>query len=46
MQTDEPTQYELEILKALAHGEAEIEAGVGHESADVFSEADKVLSGA
>jgi prevent-host-death family protein len=45
-QTYERTQHEFEILKALARGEAEIEAGVGHDTADVFSEADGLLSGA
>ena len=45
-QTYERTQHEFEILKALARGEAEIEAGVGHEMADVFSGAERLLSGA
>ena len=31
----ERTQQELDILKALARGEAEIEAGAGHDLADV-----------
>jgi prevent-host-death family protein len=44
-QTYERTQHEFEILKALARGEAEIEAGVGHDMADVFSEADRFLTG-
>jgi prevent-host-death family protein len=44
-QTYERTQHEFEILKALARGEAEIEAGVGHDMAKVFSEADKLLTG-
>ena len=42
-QAYERTQHELEILKLLARGEAEIEAGVGHDMADVFAEADRLL---
>jgi len=41
----ERTQQELDILKALARGEAEIEAGAGHDLADVLAEADKLLGG-
>jgi prevent-host-death family protein len=37
------TQHELEILRLLARGEAEIEAGTGHELADVLAEADNLL---
>jgi prevent-host-death family protein len=44
-QTYERTHHEFEILKALAQGEAEIEAGIGHDMTDVFSEADKLLTG-
>ena len=40
------TQLELEILRALARGEADIEAGAGHDADDVFAEADKLLSDA
>jgi prevent-host-death family protein len=41
----ERTQHELDILKALARGEAEIEAGAGHDLADVLAEADELLEG-
>lgn len=37
----ERTQHELEVLRSLARGEAEIEAGVGHDLADVLTEADE-----
>ncbi len=37
----ERTQHELEVLRALARREAEIEAGVGHDLADVLTEADE-----
>jgi len=39
----ERTQHELEILRLLARGEAEIEAGVGHDLNSVLAEADKLL---
>jgi len=39
------TQHELEILRALARGEAEVEAGVGHDLDVVLAEADKLLGG-
>jgi PHD/YefM family antitoxin component YafN of YafNO toxin-antitoxin module len=39
----ERTQHELEILRLLARGEAEIEAGGGHDLADVLAEADELL---
>ena len=39
------TQHELEILRALARGEAEIEAGVGYDLDVVLAEADKLLGG-
>lgn len=42
-QTYESTQRELEILRLLARGEVEIEAGVGYEFDAVFAEADKLL---
>ena len=41
----ERTQHELELLRALARGEAEIEADAGHELADVLAEADELLGG-
>jgi len=37
------TQHELEILRVLARGEAEIAAGVGHELDDVMAEARALL---
>ncbi len=43
-QTYERTQHELEILRLLARGEAEIEAGEGHDMDAVLAEADKLLS--
>jgi prevent-host-death family protein len=39
----EATQHELEILRALALGEAEIEAGIGHDLGAVLAEADELL---
>lgn len=42
-QTCERTQHELEILRLLAKGEAEIEAGGGHALADVMADADELL---
>jgi prevent-host-death family protein len=43
METYEQVQHELEILRLLAHGEKEIEAGIGFDMDAVFSEADKLL---
>jgi prevent-host-death family protein len=43
MQTYERTQQELEILRLLARGEKEIEAGVGYDVGSVSGEADKLL---
>jgi prevent-host-death family protein len=43
MQTYEHTQHELEILRLLARGEKELEAGVGFDMDAVFAEADKFL---
>jgi prevent-host-death family protein len=40
----ERTQHELEILRLLARGEAEIAAGVGHDLEDVMREADAPLA--
>ena len=42
-QTYARTQRELAILRQLARGEAEIEAGVGHDLASVLAEADDLL---
>lgn len=41
----ERTQHELEILRLLARGEAEIEAGAGAELAEVLAQADELLDG-
>jgi prevent-host-death family protein len=38
------TQHELEILRVLARGEAEIAAGVGHDLDDVMAEARALLA--
>jgi prevent-host-death family protein len=43
-QTYERTQHELEILRLLARGEVEIEAGVGHDLSAVLAEADELLN--
>ncbi|NTW29614.1 MAG: type II toxin-antitoxin system Phd/YefM family antitoxin [Coriobacteriia bacterium] len=43
-QVYERTQHELEILKLLARGEVEIEAGVGHDLDSVFADADALLN--
>jgi prevent-host-death family protein len=44
-QSYEQTQHELEILRLLARGEAEIEAGVGHDVDVVLAKADELLKG-
>ncbi|MBI2264489.1 MAG: type II toxin-antitoxin system Phd/YefM family antitoxin [Armatimonadetes bacterium] len=41
MQVYEEFQHELDILRLLARGEKEIEAGVGHELDEVMKEADR-----
>ena len=43
MQVYEESQHELEILRLLARGEKEIEAGVGYELDEVLKEADRFL---
>lgn len=43
MQAYEESQHELDILKLLARGEKEIEAGVGYELDEVLKEADRFL---
>ncbi|MDX9762525.1 MAG: type II toxin-antitoxin system Phd/YefM family antitoxin [Desulfomonilia bacterium] len=43
MKDYEHTQHENEILRLLARGEKEIEAGIGHELEDVLKEADRIL---
>ncbi len=43
MEVYEWSQREIEVLRLLARGEKEIEAGVGHELGDVLKEADRFL---
>ena len=43
MKDYERSQHELDILRLLARGEKEIEAGQGYEFADVLKEADSYL---
>jgi prevent-host-death family protein len=43
MQIYEESQHELDILRLLARGEKEIEAGVGYELQKVLKEADHFL---
>ena len=43
-QSYERTQHELAILRLLARGEVEIEAGAGHALDAVLAEADELLS--
>jgi len=43
MKTYERSQHELDILRLLARGEKEIEAGKGYEFDDVLREADRFL---
>jgi prevent-host-death family protein len=46
MEDYEHSQHEIEILRLLARGEKEIEAGSGNDLDDVMKEADKILDGA
>ena len=46
MQAYEGSQREIEVLRLLARGEKEIEAGIGHELGDVLKEADRFLEAA
>ncbi|HOG17305.1 MAG TPA: type II toxin-antitoxin system Phd/YefM family antitoxin [Syntrophales bacterium] len=46
MQVYEESQHELEILRLLARGEKEIEAGTGYDLDDVLREADRFLEAA
>lgn len=39
----ERTQHELEVLRLLARGEADIEAGAGYDLQQVMAEADELL---
>ncbi|MBI5582727.1 MAG: type II toxin-antitoxin system Phd/YefM family antitoxin [Deltaproteobacteria bacterium] len=43
MEVYEKSQHEMDILRLLARGEKEIEAGVGYELDDVFKEAGRLL---
>ena len=43
MEVYEEAQHELDILRLLARGEQEIEAGVGYELDEVLKEADRFL---
>jgi len=43
MEAYEDSQRELDVLRLLARGEKEIEAGIGHELGDVLKEADRFL---
>jgi prevent-host-death family protein len=45
MENYEHAQHENEILRLLARGEKEIEAGTGYELDSVLKEADKILNG-
>jgi len=45
MKDYEHTQHELEILRLLARGEKEIEAGEGFDLDSVMAEADDFLAG-
>ena len=45
MESYEHSQHELEILRLLARGEKEIEAGIGYVLDDVLKEADRILEG-
>ena len=46
MEVYEDSQRELDVLRLLARGEKEIEAGVGYELGDVLKEADRFLEAA
>ena len=46
MEVYEDSQRELDVLRLLARGQKEIEAGVGHELGDVLKEADRFLEAA
>jgi hypothetical protein len=44
MEAYETSQHELDILRLLACGEKEIEAGIGYELDEVLKEADHFLA--
>jgi prevent-host-death family protein len=43
MEVYKNSQHELDVLRLLARGEKEIEAGLGHDLKDVLKEADRFL---
>ncbi|MDP1992549.1 MAG: type II toxin-antitoxin system Phd/YefM family antitoxin [Syntrophales bacterium] len=46
MEVYENSQHEMDVLRLLARGEKEIEAGIGHKLEDVLKEADRFLEAA
>lgn len=46
MEAYEDSQRELDVLRLLARGEKEIDAGIGHELGEVLKEADRFLEAA
>ena len=46
MDAYEDSQRELDVLRLLARGEKEIDAGIGHELGEVLREADRFLEAA
>jgi prevent-host-death family protein len=46
MEVYQNSQHEMDVLRLLAIGEKEIEAGIGHELDDVLKEADRFLEAA
>jgi len=46
MEAYEHSQHELDILRLLARGEKEIEAGIGYDLHDVLKEGERLLEGA
>ena len=46
MEVYQNSQHEMDVLRLLAGGEKEIEAGIGHELDDVLKEADRFLEAA
>jgi len=46
MEAYEDSQRELDVLRLLARGEKEIDAGIGHELDEVLREADRFLEAA
>jgi prevent-host-death family protein len=46
MEVYQNSQHEMDVLRLLAIGEKEIEAGIGHELDDVLKEADRFFEAA